>query len=230
MSRSTLKTSAINAEIRKAQVAAAAPAAPAGKKATAKDKPAAAAPKGAGEIRIIGGAWKRTRLPVAQRPGLRPTPDRVRETLFNWLGQDLDGWHCLDLFAGSGALGFEAASRGAARVVMIEQAPKVLAALHENHELLHKPSGVEIIRADAIQYLASTQAKFDLIFLDPPYKKGWISRLEPLLPGVLNEDAAIYVEAEHEVESLGDWRTVRQGKAGEVHFHLLRRETGGKSA
>ncbi len=113
---------------------------------------------------------------------------------------------------------------------MIEQAPKVLAALHENHELLHKPSGVEIIRADAIQYLASTQAKFDLIFLDPPYKKGWISRLEPLLPGVLNEDAAIYVEAEHEVESLGDWRTVRQGKAGEVHFHLLRRETGGKSA
>ena len=99
-----------------------------------------------------------------------------------------------------------------------------------NHELLHKPSGVEIIRADAIQYLASTQAKFDLIFLDPPYKKGWISRLEPLLPGVLNEDAAIYVEAEHEVESLGDWRTVRQGKAGEVHFHLLRRETGGTSA
>ena len=106
----------------------------------------------------------------------------------------------------------------------------MLAALHENHELLHKPSGVEIIRADAIQYLASTQAKFDLIFLDPPYKKGWISRLEPLLPGVLNEDAAIYVEAEHEVESLGDWRTVRQGKAGEVHFHLLRRETGGTSA
>jgi 16S rRNA (guanine966-N2)-methyltransferase len=120
MSRSTLKTSAINAEIRKAQAAAAAPAAPAGKKATAKDKPAAAAPKGAGEIRIIGGAWKRTRLPVAQRPGLRPTPDRVRETLFNWLGQDLSGWRCLDAFAGTGALGFEAASRGAASVQLVE--------------------------------------------------------------------------------------------------------------
>ena len=91
MSRSTLKTSAINAEIRKAQAAAAAPAAPAGKKKTAKDKARCRSPKGAGEIRIIGGAWKRTRLPVAQRPGLRPTPDRVRETLFNWLGQDLSG-------------------------------------------------------------------------------------------------------------------------------------------
>ena len=108
-----------------------------------------------------------------------------------------------------------------------KQAPKVLAALHENHELLHKPAAVEIIRADALQYLASTKAKFDLIFLDPPYKKGWIGRLEPLLPGALNEDAAIYVEAEYEIESLGEWRTVRQGKAGEVHFHLLRRDIGG---
>jgi 16S rRNA (guanine966-N2)-methyltransferase len=177
------------------------------------------------EVRMIGGQWKRSKLPVADSPGLRPTPDRVRETLFNWLGQDLEGWHCLDLFAGSGALGFEAASRGAARVVMIEQMPKVLAALHENHELLHKPAAIEIIRADAIQYLASTKAKFDLIFIDPPYKKGWIARLEPLLPVALNEDAAIYVEAEHAIESLGDWRTVRQGKAGEVHFHLLRRQT-----
>jgi 16S rRNA (guanine966-N2)-methyltransferase len=82
---------------------------------------------------------------------------------------------------------------------------------------------VEIIRGDALQYLASTKAKFDLIFLDPPYKKGWIPRLEPLLPGVLNEDAAVYVEAEHEIESLGEWCTVRHGKAGDVHFHLLQR-------
>lgn len=84
---------------------------------------------------------------------------------------------------------------------------------------------MEIIRRDAIQYLTSSKAKFDLIFVDPPYKKGWIPRLEPLLPGALNEDAAVYVEAEHEIESLGDWRTVRHGKAGEVHFHLLRRQT-----
>lgn len=181
-------------------------------------------------IRIIGGDFRRRVLRFPDSEGLRPTPDRVRETLFNWLGQELDGLHCLDLFAGSGALGFEAASRGAARVVMVEQAPKVLAALYENHEILQKPAAITIIRADALQYLASTHAKFDLIFLDPPFKKGWIARLEPLLPGALNEDAAIYVEAEHAIESLGDWRTVRHGRAGEVHYHLLRQDTGGKAA
>lgn len=174
-------------------------------------------------VRIIGGRYRRRVLKFPDSEGLRPTPDRVRETLFNWLGQELDGWHCLDLFAGSGALGFEAASRGAARVVMIEQSPKVLAALRQNAEMLQNPREVEIIRADALQYLTSPKAKFDLIFLDPPYKKGWIPRLEPLLPGVLNEDGAIYVEAEHEIESLGDWHAVRHGQAGEVHFHLLRR-------
>ncbi|PKO35094.1 MAG: 16S rRNA (guanine(966)-N(2))-methyltransferase RsmD [Betaproteobacteria bacterium HGW-Betaproteobacteria-7] len=174
-------------------------------------------------VRIVGGEFRRRQLRFPDSEGLRPTPDRVRETLFNWLGQDLAGQHCLDLFAGSGALGFEAASRGAARVVMVEKTPRVLAALHENHELLHKPAAVEIVRGDALQYLVSTKAKFDLIFLDPPYQAGWIGRLEGLLPPALNEDAAIYVEAEHEIASLGDWRTVRQGKAGEVHFHLLRR-------
>ncbi|HEX6733441.1 MAG TPA: 16S rRNA (guanine(966)-N(2))-methyltransferase RsmD [Azonexus sp.] len=174
-------------------------------------------------VRIVGGSLRRRLLKFPDSEGLRPTPDRVRETLFNWLGQELDGVHCLDLFAGSGALGFEAASRGAARVVMVEKTPRVLAALHENHELLHKPAAVEIVRGDALQYLASTKAKFDLIFLDPPYKTGWLGRLESHLPAVLNEDAAIYVEAEHEITSLGDWQTIRQGKAGEVHFHLLRR-------
>lgn len=173
-------------------------------------------------VRIIGGQWRRRVLKFPDSEGLRPTPDRVRETLFNWLGQDL-GWHCLDLFAGSGALGFEAASRGAAKVVMIEQAPRVLAALHANAEMIGAASAVEIRRGDAIQYLSSTKVKFDLIFLDPPYNKGWIPRLEPLLPGVLNEGAVLYVEAEHELEALGEWRTVRHGKAGEVHFHLMRR-------
>lgn len=131
MSRSTLKITAINAEIRKAQAAAATPLVAAGKKGAPKDKAAAAAaPKGAGEIRIIGGQWKRTRLPVAQRPGLRPTPDRVRETLFNWLGQDLTGWRCLDAFAGTGALGLEAASRGAAAVQLVESDAALVAQLH----------------------------------------------------------------------------------------------------
>jgi 16S rRNA (guanine966-N2)-methyltransferase len=176
-------------------------------------------------VRIVGGEFRRRVLRFPDSEGLRPTPDRVRETLFNWLGQELDGKHCLDLFAGSGALGFEAASRGAARVVMVEKTPRVLASLHENHELLHKPATVEIIRGDALQYLVSTKAKFDLIFLDPPYNKGWIPRLEPLLAGIANEDCELYVEAEHEIEALGDWRTVRHGKAGEVHFHLMQRET-----
>ena len=174
-------------------------------------------------VRIIGGRYRRRVLRFPDSEGLRPTPDRVRETLFNWLGQELDGQQCLDLFAGSGALGFEAASRGAARVVMIEPAPKVLAALQENAKMLQNPPEVEIRRGDALQYLASTKLKFDLVFVDPPYNKGWIGRLEPLLPGVLNEDAAIYVEAEQEIEALGEWRSVRHGKAGEVHFHLMRR-------
>ena len=175
-------------------------------------------------VRIIGGRYRRRVLRFPDSEGLRPTPDRVRETLFNWLGQELDGWHCLDLFAGSGALGFEAASRGAARVVMLEQAPKVIAALRENAKMLQNPPEVEIMRGDALQYLASTKTKFDLIFIDPPFRKGWIARLEPFLPGILNDEAAVYVEAEQKIESLGDWRTVRHGKAGEVHYQLMRRE------
>lgn len=174
-------------------------------------------------VRIIGGQWRRRILRFPDSEGLRPTPDRVRETLFNWLGQELDGLNCLDLFAGSGALGFEAASRGAARVVMVEMGGRVHAVLKDNAELLKASAVLEIRRMDALQYLASTQEKFDLIFLDPPYHKGWIARLAPLMPGVLKADAAVYVEAEHEIEALGDWRTVRHGKAGEVHFHLLRR-------
>jgi len=176
-------------------------------------------------VRIIGGQWRRRVLRFPDSEGLRPTPDRVRETLFNWLGQELDGWDCLDLFAGSGALGFEAASRGAAKVVMIESAPRVLAALRENAESIGGATPpLEIKRLDALQYLASTKAKFDLIFLDPPYHKGWLSRLEPLLARVLKDDAALYVEAENKLEALGEWQTVRHGRAGEVHFHLMRRE------
>jgi len=176
-------------------------------------------------VRIIAGRYRRRVLKFPDSEGLRPTPDRVRETLFNWLGQELDGWHCLDLFAGSGALGFEAASRGAANVVLVEQSPKVVEALRANAEMLQNPPEIKIIRADALQYLASKPAKFDLIFLDPPFKKGWIPRLEPILGGVTKDDAALYVEAENHIESLGDWRTERHGKAGEVHYHLLRRQT-----
>lgn len=174
-------------------------------------------------VRIVGGEWRRRVLRFPDSQGLRPTPDRVRETLFNWLGQDLTGQTCLDLFAGSGALGFEAASRGADRVVLVEQAPRVLAALKENSEILGAGARVEVVRSDALQYLVSTGSTFDTVFLDPPFKQGWMDRLAKYLPQVLNRDGAIYVEAEYEIDSLGDWRTVRRGRAGEVHFHLLRR-------
>ena len=177
-------------------------------------------------VRIIGGEWKRRVLRFPDSEGLRPTPDRVRETLFNWLGQDLDGLSCLDLFAGSGALGFEAASRGAAKVVMVEQSPKVFAALDANARLLGSDGRLQIVRADAVKFASSLSlagSRFDVLFLDPPYKQGWIDRLTPLLAGLMAEDGALYVEAEQALETLGEWRTVRSGRAGQVCYQLMRR-------
>jgi 16S rRNA (guanine966-N2)-methyltransferase len=159
--------------------------------------------------------------------GLRPTPDRVRETLFNWLsnclGPDLNGLACLDLFAGSGALGFEAASRGASKVVLVENESKVVAALESNRTMLNAEGQLEIVRSDAVKFAASTAQRFDLLFLDPPYHQGWIERLAPLLPGILAEKAVIYVEAEFPLEGCGEWRTERHGKAGQVFYHLMQR-------
>lgn len=227
MSRSTLKTSAINAEIRKAQVAAAAPAAPAGKKATAKDKPAAAAPKGAGEIRIIGGAWKRTRLPVAQRPGLRPTPDRVRETLFNWLGQDLSGWRCLDAFAGTGALGFEAASRGAASVQLVESDAALVAQLHTLQQRL-QATAMRVQRGDGVAALKqAAPASLDLVLLDPPFDSDFFTPALQAAAQAVSAQGFVYLEAPRawNDEELAAWGLAvhRHLKAGAVHAHLLRR-------
>lgn len=143
----------------------------------------------------------------------------MRETLFNWLGQELDGWHCLDLFAGSGALGFPAASRGAARVVMIEKAPRVLAALHENHELLHKPSAVEVQRVGMRYNIwLFTKAQFDLIFIDPPYKKGWIPRLEGLLPRVMKRRV---ISSSTRSATLGRLANHTPGQSGRSPFSLV---------
>lgn len=179
-------------------------------------------------VRIVGGEWRRRVLHFPDSEGLRPTPDRVRETLFNWLGQDLTGLACLDLFAGSGALGFEAASRGAAKVVLVEAAPRVLAALRGNAKTLDNEGKLEIVKGDALQYLVSARSKFDVVFLDPPYRQGWIPRLAERLPRVLKDAAAIYVEAEYEIDSLvvgtSAWHAVRRGRAGEVYFHLLQQE------
>lgn len=188
--------------------------------ATRQAKPAAD-----GRLRIIGGAWRRRILPFPEAEGLRPTPDRVRETLFNWLGQDLSGRACLDLFAGSGALGFEAASRGAERVVLVERNTRVADALASNVRLLAADGKVELVRQDALKFASSTPLSFDVVFLDPPYRQGWIEKLCPLLPRLLNDDALIYAEAEHPLAGCGEWKTVRQGRAGQVYFHLMRRES-----
>jgi 16S rRNA (guanine966-N2)-methyltransferase len=195
-------------------------------------KPAAAgatggkkAPAGLGSLRIVGGEWRRRVLRFPDAEGLRPTPDRVRETLFNWLGQDLSGLACLDLFAGSGALGFEAASRGAGKVVLVERAPRVADALAGNVGLLAAAGRVELVRQDALKFAGSTPLRFDVIFLDPPYRQGWIEKLCPLLPRLANPDALVYAEAEAPLESCGDWRTVRSGRAGQVYYHLMQRES-----
>ena len=173
-------------------------------------------------VRIVGGAWRSRLLEVVDVSGLRPTPDRVRETLFNWLGQDLDGQHCVDLFAGSGILGFEAASRGAASVVLVERDTRALDALHKSAKTL-QASHVEIVRGDAVRFAQTTPRSFDGVFLDPPYKQGWLEQVSPWLDRLVRPDGWLYVESEAAVDSLGAWRTVKQGRAGQVHFHLMRR-------
>ncbi|MDR6374928.1 MULTISPECIES: 16S rRNA (guanine(966)-N(2))-methyltransferase RsmD [Paraburkholderia] len=180
-------------------------------------------------IRIIGGDWKRTPLPVLDLDGLRPTPDRVRETLFNWLGQRLDGQRCLDLFAGSGALGFEAASRGAARVLMVERNSRAASQLRANQERLGARM-IEIAEADGLRLAASLPpGSFDVVFLDPPFGSDVLDKALGLAAPLVSSDGFLYVEAGVTIEpganeALAGWEIVRQGKAGAVHFHLLQRE------
>src|SRR5690606_20535174 len=142
------------------------------------------------------GQWKRTRLPVADRPGLRPTPDRVRETLFNWLGQDLTGWHCLDAFAGTGALGFEAASRGAASVLLVEHDAGLAAQLRRTAERLGA-AAVRVQRGDGLAALrAAAPASLHLVLLDPPF--GHAGFFAPALQAAAlaaAPDGFIYLEA-----------------------------------
>jgi 16S rRNA (guanine966-N2)-methyltransferase len=176
------------------------------------------------EVRIIGGQWKRSKLPVADRPGLRPTPDRVRETLFNWLGQDLSGWRCLDAFAGSGALGFEAASRGAAEVVLLERDPALAASLRQSQQRL-KAGALRIETADAIAWMGrAAPASFDLVLLDPPFGSGLGEQALPLATRLAAGDGLIYLEARQALPAApAGWAIHRQGRAGAVHFHLLHR-------
>ncbi|WP_211474403.1 16S rRNA (guanine(966)-N(2))-methyltransferase RsmD [Collimonas humicola] len=188
------------------------------------------------QVRIIGGAWKRTPLAVLECEGLRPTPDRVRETLFNWLNHLLDGnWatvRCLDLFAGTGALGFEAASRGALEVTMIEHNTPAARQLEATKAKLDAGQ-VRILRSDAATWLGKAGAeagRYDLIFLDPPYQQGWLEKVLPLCQGLLAEHGLLYLEAEFALTEdalpdwLSGWQLLRADKAGMVFYHLLKRQ------
>ncbi|MDB5759510.1 MAG: methylase, partial [Burkholderia sp.] len=185
------------------------------------------------QVRIIGGQWKRTPLPVLDAEGLRPTPDRVRETVFNWIEHLRDhAWdtvRCLDLFAGSGALGFEAASRGAAQVLMVEALPAAVQQLQATCDKL-RAAQVDVRRGDALanaEMLARSGQKFDLIFLDPPYHSDILQRMLPVCARLLAPDGLLYVEAETALDDepkkdwLQDWRSVRADRAGMVFYQLF---------
>ena len=200
---------------------AAAPAAPRTAARTTVRAPA----KGAGEVRIIGGQWKRTRLPVLDKPGLRPTPDRVRETLFNWLGQDLTGWRCLDAFAGTGALGFEAASRGAASVLLVEGDAALAAQLETLRQRLHT-SAVRVQRGDGVAALRQcAPASMHLLLIDPPFGGELFAPALQAAAQAVAPDGFIYLEApaawtQEQLNPLG-LALHRHLKAGAVHAHLL---------
>ncbi|MEA5098201.1 MAG: 16S rRNA (guanine(966)-N(2))-methyltransferase RsmD [Burkholderiaceae bacterium] len=190
------------------------------------------------QVRIIGGQWKRTPLPVAHVEGLRPTPDRVRETAFNWIGHQLGGnWQrvrCLDLFAGSGALGFEAASRGAAQVTLVEASPEAWRNL-ETIKTKLDAGQVTIVRGDALRFAqmaAGNGQRFDVIFLDPPYQADLLPKILPLCADLLAEDGLVYAESaqpfdrrdgETAPEFLAGWEIIRSDHAGMVFYCLLKR-------
>lgn len=192
-------------------------------------RPRAAAGGARHEVRLIGGRWKRSKLPVADRPGLRPTPDRVRETLFNWLGPDLSGWTCLDAFAGSGALGFEAASRGASPVWLLERDRTLVEGLRAAR--LRLGADAESLRVECVDALAwmrrQAAASFDLILLDPPYADDLADAALALAAPLLRPGGFAYVEsgrppADAGASALG-LQPHRELRAGGVHARLLRR-------
>ena len=179
------------------------------------------------EVRIIGGQWKRSKLPVSDRPGLRPSPDRVRETLFNWLGQDLSGWRCLDAFAGSGALGFEAASRGAAQVQLLERDRHLAASLEQTRQRL-KATALSITNADALAWMARCAPQsYELVLIDPPFDSDLLLPAIAAAARLVVPDGFVYIEAglalTPDSASLHGLVLHRIGRAGAVHFHLAQK-------
>lgn len=186
------------------------------------------------ELRIIGGRWRSRKLKFPPAPGLRPTSDRIRETLFNWLHQDLEGLNCLDLFAGSGALGFEAASRGARRVVAVERGGESCAALKQNCDLL-QAGQIEVVQQDVARYLAGAPTPFDVVFLDPPFGQDLAAVTCRQLDerGWLAAGARVYIETERQLTLAGlpeTWELLKSKTAGEVAYHLYRRPMTTRSA
>jgi 16S rRNA (guanine966-N2)-methyltransferase len=176
---------------------------------------------GTNRLRIVGGTWRSRLVRFPDAAGLRPTPDRVRETLFNWLGQRLEGLTCIDLFAGSGALGFEAASRGAARVVLVESDRRVCEQLRRSAAELGAGDRVEIVQADAMAWLARPGGSYDVAFVDPPYASGLAGAALEALGPRMRPGARAYVES---ATALGEppagWVRTKEGAAGAVRFAL----------
>jgi 16S rRNA (guanine966-N2)-methyltransferase len=180
----------------------------------------------AGKVRLIAGRWRGTRLDVPDSPGLRPTSDRVRETVFNWLMPMLPGARVLDVFAGSGALGLEALSRGAAGAVLVERDPVLADALRATTARLPGGDAASVVQADALAWLPSQpEAAFDLAFVDPPFSAGLWEKVLPLVAARLKPDAWLYVEApqEEEIALPPPWRLHREGRTREVRYALYRR-------
>jgi 16S rRNA (guanine(966)-N(2))-methyltransferase RsmD len=190
--------------------------------------PAPARSKTPNEVRLIGGQLRRSKLPVADKPGLRPTPDRVRETLFNWLGADLSGWRCLDAFAGSGALGFEAASRGAAEVLLLERDPSLVTSLRASQQRL-KVDPLRVEACDALVWMTRcAPARFELVLLDPPFDADLLPRALAAAAPLVVEGGLVYAESDtalNDCDLPAGLAVVKHGRAGSVHYHLLRRSS-----
>ncbi len=180
------------------------------------------------KLRIIGGDWRSRQLSFVDAPGLRPTPARVRETVFNWLQYEIFGKRCLDLYAGSGALGFEAASRGAKSVIQVESNAQACRSLKDNALALSADDRIKVVQSDVLRYLEGEATAFDVVFLDPPFGLNLVIQTCRLLEdnGWLAKHAKIYVETERHFDFSGmpeNWRQLKSKSAGEVGYHLFER-------
>jgi 16S rRNA (guanine966-N2)-methyltransferase len=175
-------------------------------------------------VRIIGGNWKRSVISFPPLEGLRPTPDRVRETVMNWLGQDLFGWQVLDCFAGTGAFALECASRGAARVVALDTQSPAVKSIAEHAARLGGADIVSALRVDAMNYLNTSGAQFDLVLCDPPFSGGYYEKLAEIAPQVLKPHGLLYLEAPQEFATFGPLVQRKHARAGAVHYHLFQNE------